>query len=173
MPTLNGIPRVDTNAHRSVWKRTLQTLVGTEIGAAVHRRLAAPADAAVMRATGGHVNLAFGAAPIVVLVSTGAKSGQRRESPLIYFTDGDDVILIASNYGGTHHPGWYHNLVAHPGCELHVGEHGGAFVAREATGADRDRLFALAEDLYPGYGNYAQRTDGVRTIRVMRLSPAG
>lgn len=156
-----------------MWKRALLSAVATKPGAAIHRMLAAPVDAAVMRATRGRVNLGFGAAPIVVLTSTGARSGQPREAPLGYFTDGDDVILIASNYGGTRHPNWYYNLLAHPQCELRIGEHGGAFVAREVTGTDRDRLFTLATDVYPGYANYAERTDGVRTIRVLRLTPVG
>lgn len=148
-------------------------LVATKPGAAIHRALAAPLDAPLMRLTRGRVSLAAGAMPLVVLTSTGARSGQRRETPLGYFTDGDDVILIASNYGGTRHPAWYHNLLADPECELHVGERGGRFVAREATGPDRDRLFDLAVNYYPGYGKYAQRTDGTRTIRVLRLTPAG
>ena len=151
----------------------MQRLVATKAGAAVHRAIAAPLDAPILRATGGRVSLAAGAVPVLVLTSTGARSGQQRETPLVYFTDGDDVILMASNYGGARHPGWYHNLVAHPECELHIGPHGGPFVARETDGAERDRLYALAEDLYPGYSKYAQRTDGVRMIRVLRLSPAG
>jgi deazaflavin-dependent oxidoreductase (nitroreductase family) len=124
-----------------------------------------------MRATGGRVSLAVGAMPLVVLKSTGARSGQPRETPLGYFTDGDDVILIASSYGRERHPGWYHNLLANPECELHIGPRGGRFVARRAEGADRDRLFGLAVDHYLGYANYAKRTNGSRTIPVLRLTP--
>ena len=53
---------------------------------------------------------------MVVLTSVGACSGERREVPLAYFTDGDDEVLIASNYGGKTHPAWYHNLRAQPEC---------------------------------------------------------
>ncbi|MDT5370495.1 MAG: hypothetical protein QOC62_4926 [Mycobacterium sp.] len=119
------------------------------------------------------MSLAIGAFPLVVLRSTGARSGQRRETPLGYFTDGDDVILTASNYGQARHSSWYHNLLAHPECELHIGSRGGPFVAREAGGAERDRLFTLSVDYYAGYGDYAQRTDGIRTIRMLRLTPVG
>jgi deazaflavin-dependent oxidoreductase (nitroreductase family) len=171
--TINGIPRVDPRAPRTAWKRAMQSLVASKPGAAVHRMLLAPLDASVIRATGGHVDLAFGVFHIVVLTSIGARSGQRRETPLVYFTDGGDVILIASNYGGARHPSWYHNLLAHPECELHIGKRGGPFVAREATDADHDRLFTLAAALYPGYADYAQRTEGVRTIRTLRLTPTG
>lgn len=170
--TVNGIPRVDPRVRPAAWKRALQSMVSTKGGTAIHRAIAARLDGPIMRATRGHVTLAFGAVPMLTLTSTGARSGQPRETPLGYFTDGDDVVVIASNYGGARHPAWYHNLVAHPECELRIGEHGGRFVAREATGADRDRLYALAIDLYPGYANYATQTDGVRTIRVLRLAPA-
>ncbi len=109
----------------------------------------------------------------MVLTSIGARSGKRWETPLAYFTDGDDVILIASNWGRERHPAWYHNLLAHPECELHIGPRGGAFLAREIEGADRDRLFALAVDrLNNGWALYEQRINGIRTIPIMRLSPA-
>jgi deazaflavin-dependent oxidoreductase (nitroreductase family) len=169
--TINGIPRVDPRVRRGAWKRALARLTSTERGAAVHRRIAAPLDALIIKVTGGRVNLAAGAMPLAVLTSTGARSGQRRDTPLAYFTDGDDVILIASNYGGQRHPGWYHNLIAHPECALHIGPRGGAFTAHEVDGADRDRLFGLAVDMYPGYAEYAKRTDGVRRIRILRLTP--
>jgi deazaflavin-dependent oxidoreductase (nitroreductase family) len=109
---------------------------------------------------------------VVVLTSTGARSGQQRETALAYFTDGDDVVLMASNYGGARHPSWYHNLLTNPECELHIGPCGGRFMARKAEGPDRNRLFGLAVDLLPGSRKYAQRTDGIRTIPMMRLTPA-
>jgi deazaflavin-dependent oxidoreductase (nitroreductase family) len=170
--TIMGIPRVDPSAHRAAWKSTLQTLAATNTGVAVHRRIGAPLDAFVLKITGGRLSLAMGAAPVVVLISTGARSGHRRETPLQYFTEGEDVILTASNYGGQHHPGWYHNLLAHPDCELRIGSRGGRFRARETHGAERDRLFALAAKLYPGYDKYAHRTEGRRKIRMLRLTPA-
>jgi deazaflavin-dependent oxidoreductase (nitroreductase family) len=169
--TINGIPRVDPRTRPSAWKRGMQRLVATRLGAAVHRMIAAPLDAPMMKATGGRVSLAMGVLPVVVLTSTGARSRQRRETPVSYFTDGDDVILMASNYGGARHPSWYHNLLAHPECELHIGPRGGSFLARETEGAERDRLYALAVDLYRGYAKYGEQTDGIRTIRVLRLTP--
>jgi deazaflavin-dependent oxidoreductase (nitroreductase family) len=169
--TINGIPRVDPRARPAAWKRGMRRLVATRPGAVIHRTIAAPLDAPIMKATGGRVSFAAGVLPVVVLTSTGARSGQRRETPVSYFTDGDDVILMASNYGGARHPSWYHNLLAHPDCELHIGQRGGSFVARAAEGAERDRLYALAVDLYQGYARYAQQTDGIRTIGVLRLTP--
>ena len=170
--TINGIPRVNPSARFPAWKRGMQKLVATRAGARIHRVIAAPLDAPLMRASGGRVSLAAGAVPIVVLRSTGARSGQERETPLAYFTDGDDVILTASNYGDARYPGWYHNLLAQPQCELRIGSRGGRFVAREAQGAERDRLFALAVELYPGYASYAARINGARKIPMLRLRPS-
>jgi deazaflavin-dependent oxidoreductase (nitroreductase family) len=171
---INGIPRVDLAA-RPVWKVKLNWWLGgqlatTKAGLAVWRKVAAPLEAPLMRATGGRVRLNL-AVPIVVLSSTGARSGQRREIPLAYFTDGDDVILIASNYGGSRHPAWYHNLIAHPECELHIGTRGGPFVAHEADGADRDRLYALSVERLNHVFALHEKRSGARTIPVMRLTP--
>lgn len=66
-------------------------------------------EAPFFKATRGRLKLSANL-PMVVLTSVGARSGEHREVPLAYFTDGDDVVLIASNYGGTRHPAWYHNL---------------------------------------------------------------
>ena len=144
-------------------------LVATKPGETVWRKVAAM-EAPIMRATGGRLKMNAG--PTLVLTSTGARTGKRRETALAYFTDRDDVILIASNYGGQRHPSWYHNLRAHPECELHIGPRGGRFVARKAESADRERLYALAQTkLTRNYANYTQSTDGIRTIPVMRLTP--
>jgi deazaflavin-dependent oxidoreductase (nitroreductase family) len=107
-----------------------------------------------------------------VLTSIGARSGERRDVPIAYFTDGDDIILIASNYGGSRHPAWYHNLRANPECELHIGPRGGRFVAREVHGADRDRLYDLAKNRLAGVFALHTERSGERTIPVMRLTPA-
>ena len=173
--TINGIARADLE-ERPLWKRNVSWLLGglatTKTGLAIWRKFAAPLEAPIMKATRGRVRLNI-AVPIVVLSSTGARSGQRREIPLAYFTEGGDVILIASNYGGERHPAWYHNLVANPECELHIGQRGGRFVAREATGPDRDRLYNLAvERLNQVFDLHQKRSGDFRTIPVMRLTPA-
>ena len=172
--TINGIPRVDPHvrtASQRAWAPIGRLFGGTKAGAAVWRKVGARLDPRVIKTTGGRLKLSPGA-PILVLTSTGTRSGQQRETALAYFTDGDDVILMASNYGGARHPAWYHNLLARPNCELHIGPSGGRFVARQTEGADRDRLFRLAVDLLPGARSYAKRTDGVRTIPMLRLTPS-
>lgn len=127
----------------------------------------------MIKASGGRLKLSPNL-PMVVLTSVGARSGEHREVPLAYFTDGDDVILIASNYGGTKHPAWYHHLRAQPECQLHAGPRGGSFLAKQAVGADRDRLYELAVDrLSHVFALHDKRSGEARTIPVMRLTPVG
>jgi deazaflavin-dependent oxidoreductase (nitroreductase family) len=110
------------------------------------------------------------ATPVVMLTAKGARTGRPRTTPLIYFSDGDDVVLMASNYGGTRHPAWYHNVVANPEVTLSAGGHSGRYRARETTGAERERLWALARRFAATYGRYEQ-TAGDRQIPVLVLSP--
>lgn len=109
--------------------------------------------------------------PFVSMTTTGAKSGQPRTSAVIYFNDGDDLILVASNYGGTRHPAWYHNLKANPTAHLVRGRRSGIYSASEVMDeAERERLFALADRVYRGYSDYRVRTDRIgRRIPIMRL----
>ncbi len=93
-----------------------------------------------------------------------------RETPLVYFTHGDDVILIASKGGAVEHPAWLHNLRANPEVELHVGKAGGKYRAREAEGAEREQLWSLATQLNSGYDGYKERA-GSRLIPVVVCTP--
>jgi deazaflavin-dependent oxidoreductase (nitroreductase family) len=113
--------------------------------------------------------------PFASMTTTGARSGQPRITAVVYFNDGDDLILIASNWGGTRHPSWYHNLRAHPQTVLQRGRRRGRYVAAEVSDeAERERLFALAHHVYPGYAQYRVRTAAIgRRIPIMRLHPAG
>ena len=109
--------------------------------------------------------------PFASMTTTGAKSGEPRTAAVVYFNDGDDVILIASNYGGTRHPAWYHNLKANQTAILQRGRRSGTYVAAEVTDeADRERLFVLGDLVYPGYSQYRVRTATIgRRIPIMRL----
>lgn len=172
---INGIRRVDLQ-NRGPWKRRLSwwgggALAATKTGLAFYRKYVVPFEAPLIKASRGHLKLAV-SLPTLVLTSVGARSGERREVALGYFTDGDDVILIASNYGGSRHPAWYYNLRAHPECELYIGPRGGRFIAREVHGADRDRLYELAKDRLAGVFALHEKRSGDRTIPVMRLTPA-
>ncbi|MBA2522520.1 MAG: nitroreductase family deazaflavin-dependent oxidoreductase [Solirubrobacterales bacterium] len=109
--------------------------------------------------------------PLVLLRVRGRRSGELRIVPLVYYTDGDDVILVASSFGRAKHPAWYLNLVANPEVELTAGGVTGRYRAREVEGAERDRLFALARQNYAGYGNYEVMA-GERRIPVLALRVA-
>jgi deazaflavin-dependent oxidoreductase (nitroreductase family) len=143
---LNGIPRVDPTSGPTMMRHAVGRILATTRGSAIHRMLMAPLDARLMHLTRGRVLFAKGTIPLVLLRTTGARSGVQHDVPLAYFTDGDEVILIASNYGQAKHPSWYYNLLKNPKCELFAdgrSDSGGSFVARPTEGADHDRLFAL------------------------------
>ena len=125
-------------------------------------------DPFLMRVTGGRFN-STGSPVLVVLTTTGRKSGLPRQTPLAYFTDGDDVVLIASKGGAPLDPSWLLNIRANPEVELHVGPAGGRYTAREAQGDERERLWDLANRLYRGYDGYQARTD--RLIPVVVCTP--
>jgi deazaflavin-dependent oxidoreductase (nitroreductase family) len=126
-------------------------------------------DPYLMRASGGRVKSTINA-PTVLLTHTGAKSGSKRTTPLGYFTDGDDVILIASRGGDRNHPAWYFNVRANPEVELFTKGGGGRYRAKEADGSERERLWDLATSFYPGFARYQERA-GDRRIPVIVCSP--
>ena len=106
--------------------------------------------------------------PTATLKSTGAKTGRPREVQITYFHDGQDPIVIASNFGGDKNPQWARNLTAHPECELG----GDAFRATEVSDPEEyARLYGLAEQVYAGYGDYKAKTAAAgRHIPVFRLT---
>lgn len=106
--------------------------------------------------------------PVLTITTVGAKSGQPRSIPLLSIPDGEDFILIASNFGQSHHPAWYHNLRACPEAQILLDGKTATYLAHEASGDERQRCWRRAVELYPGYAAYAERTGG-RTIPVMVL----
>ena len=105
-----------------------------------------------------------------LLDHVGAKSGVRRTSPLLYVRDGEDVVLIASKGGFPKHPAWFHNLKANPETTVQVGGERIPVRARVATAAERERLWPLAEEAWPGYRTYQKRSQG-REIPIVILEP--
>jgi deazaflavin-dependent oxidoreductase (nitroreductase family) len=169
------IPRVDPNADsftNNAVKRNVGKVAHSPSGQWYLRNISPRIDPTLMRLTRGRAN-SLGAWPrCVLLTHTGAKSGVQRTTPLIYFTDGDRVILVASNYGGTRHPAWYHNVNANPTVTLLGGGCEGQFVGQEVTGAERDRLWELAKHWNPGYNQY-ESSSGDRQIPLLAFTPIG
>jgi deazaflavin-dependent oxidoreductase (nitroreductase family) len=126
--------------------------------------------ARVYRATGGKVGGRAGKVPVLLLTTTGRKSGRPRTSPLLYTRAGDSgYMVIASKGGAPQHPLWYRNLQANPLAEVTVGRRTQQVRARDAQGEERERLWRALADLYPGYDRYARKT--TRTIPVVVLEP--
>ena len=121
------------------------------------------------RANGGEV--ADRKYPLILLTTTGAKSGLPRTNPLNYSTDGDRIIVIASKAAAPPHPDWYHNLVAHPEAMIEIGSEKFPVRARAAEGEERERLFNAQAALMPFFAEYQQTT--ARQIPVIIFERVG
>ena len=128
-------------------------------------------DRVLLPLTGGRASISVGQ-QVGMLESVGAKSGERRRTPLLFIRDGNHVILIASMGGAPRHPSWLHNIRANPRVKfLGPGGTSGDYVAREAEGDERGRLWDEAVDYYAGYATYKVRA-GKREIPIVVLEPA-
>jgi deazaflavin-dependent oxidoreductase (nitroreductase family) len=126
--------------------------------------------ASIYRWTGGRIGGRVPGLPSLLLLDhVGAKSGRKRTAPLVYMPDGDDFVVVAAKGGHPQHPGWVHNLRAHPDTEVQVGSKRIAVRAREANADERGRLWPRAVEYNPLWGSYQRRTD--RTIPIVILSP--
>ncbi len=121
------------------------------------------------RTSGGRIGGRFDAAPLCILHHTGAKSGEPRETPLTYLPDGDRVVLIASYGGAPKSPAWYFNLKAHPDIEIERLGRREPMTVHQADAAERADLWPRITAMYPGYGDYQERT--TREIPVMVCAP--
>jgi deazaflavin-dependent oxidoreductase (nitroreductase family) len=97
--------------------------------------------------------------PIVLLTTTGARSGQRRTTPLMYVRDGERLIVIASNAGAARHPDWYYNLKVHPGVTVEVGPETFEASAQVLEGAERDQLWDRIVAFYPFFTDHQAKVE--------------
>jgi len=123
----------------------------------------------VYRATGGRLLGSLDGAPLLLLTTTGRRSGQRRTAPVVYLADGERMVVIGSNAGNAHAPAWALNLEADPEAEVEVGRRRIAVRARIAAGAEREELWARMTAQYAGFDDYAAAT--ARDIRLFVLEP--
>jgi deazaflavin-dependent oxidoreductase (nitroreductase family) len=137
------------------------------------RRLAprmARTQMSLYRLTRGRLHLSSLLVPTLILVTTGAKSGLRRETPLMCWPEPGGTFLVAgSNWGQPHHPAWTSNLIAHPEIEIVYKGRSLPVVARQLDGAEREAVWPVLEAQWPRYRDY-ERAAG-RTVRIFRLSP--
>lgn len=107
---------------------------------------------------------------ILILTTTGRKSGRKRSTPLFFVRDGEDYVIIASNGGDDRYPGWWHNAKANPDVEVEVRREHVRCLAEAANEADAPVLFAKLSAVYSGYRRYQERTK--RALTIFRLKPS-
>lgn len=121
------------------------------------------------RRTGGWIGYRLGPAHVLLLATIGQKTGLPRVTPITFFQDGTDFVLVASNYGADRDPIWWRNLQRHPEATVQVRRRAIAVRAHAAQGEERDRLVPLALQLNPTYAQYLRRTQ--RDIPLVVLTP--
>jgi deazaflavin-dependent oxidoreductase (nitroreductase family) len=104
---------------------------------------------------------------VLILTTKGAKSGEVRETPLVYTRDGNHYVIVASKGGAPTHPSWYHNLVKHPEVSIELGKEKFSARAHIADGDEYERLYTQHADINPGFHDYRKRT--TRKIPVIVL----
>ena len=124
---------------------------------------------AIYRASGGRVGARLAGLDMLLLTTTGRRSGEPRTQPLACFADGDDWVVVASNAGQDRHPAWFLNLEACPDAQVRIGREAWAVRAHVAEGEERERLWPWLKERNPAYARYEQRTE--RRIPVVILRP--
>lgn len=165
-----SLKRVDPTRPTGAFARTYATLATTCFARYVSSRVGWKLDPILLRVSRGRLatTLVF---PTALLETQGAKSGTRRLHAVIYFHDGETVTIAASNAGSSKHPAWYYNLRAHPDVVL-----GGIPMRAKVVHdeADRERLWAMADRVFPAYATYRREaTAAHRTIPLIHLAQDG
>ena len=130
---------------------------------------------AEFRANGGKVGGQFEGAPVVLMHHIGRKSGKESVNPVMYLPDEGDpatIYVFASKGGAPTHPDWYWNMTEAGTAVVEVGTETYPVTVRDVTGDERDTIYAEQASRYPGFAEYAVKTDGIRTIPVLALTRA-
>lgn len=120
------------------------------------------------RANKGKVGGPFEGAPILLLHTTGAKSGKTRINPLVYGVDGDQYVIIASKAGAPTNPDWYHNIVANPSVKVEIGEEQFEAEATVAPEPKRTHIFTQIAKAMPNFAEYQKGTDRIIPVVILR-----
>ena len=129
----------------------------------------ARAQAELFERSGGSKGNTMRGVPIIVLTTVGARTALLRKTPLMRVEHDGEYAVVASLGGAPQHPVWYHNLVAHPQCELQDGAQREDYLAREVSGEERDLWWRRAVAVWPDYDAYQRKTD--RLIPLFVLTP--
>jgi deazaflavin-dependent oxidoreductase (nitroreductase family) len=153
-------------------QRVLRRFAASGPGSWLFARVLHHIDRPVHRLTRGRYTFSsvLSGLPVVMLTTTGAKSGQRRTVPVLGIPAEGSVAIIASNYGQNHNPAWYHNLRSHPDAEVVVHGQRRRVCATEATDDRRAQIWRDALRVYPGFSQYERRA-AHRSISVFVLDP--
>jgi deazaflavin-dependent oxidoreductase (nitroreductase family) len=119
------------------------------------------------RANEGKVGGPFEGAPVLLLRTTGARSGVERTNPVVYLEDGGHLYVFASKAGADTDPDWFHNLVSNPGVTVELGAETFKATATPVGGADRDRIYSIQASVNPGFQEYQEKTS--RVIPVVEI----
>ncbi|ATY99581.1 MULTISPECIES: nitroreductase/quinone reductase family protein [Streptomyces] len=121
------------------------------------------------RANAGRVGGPFAGSDLLLLTTTGARTGRPHTTPLGHVRDGERLLVVGSDLGAPHHPDWYHNLLAHPSVHVELGDQEFETIAVPAEGSRRDELFARVVAEAPGYAEYQAATDRTLPVVVLEL----
>ncbi|HVF01489.1 MAG TPA: nitroreductase family deazaflavin-dependent oxidoreductase [Rubrobacteraceae bacterium] len=133
------------------------------------QRAATKLHSFVYRATSGRLGGSLAGGPVLLLTTTGRKSGEERTVPLLYIRDGESFVIVGSNGGTAAHPAWWLNLKSNPLAKLEVGRRRLRARAEEAEPEEQKRLWPRLVEMYGGYESYRRRTDS--DIPVVLLHP--
>jgi deazaflavin-dependent oxidoreductase (nitroreductase family) len=126
---------------------------------------------AEFRANGGQVGGPFQGAPVLLLHTTGARSGQERVHPVMYQRAGNNYAVFASKGGAPTNPDWYHNLLAHPSVQAEIGTQTLPLTARVARGDEREQIWSAQKSAYPGFAEYEEKTTRQIPVVILEVSP--
>jgi len=158
-----------TPRKRSAGERLAEKFAASRPGGWFYVNAAPVIDRRLIKLTGGRFTTG-GRHRVGMLRVRGAKSGQLRETPLVFARDGDNVIVVASRGGDVKHPAWYRNVVANPDVTFAIKGTEREYRAHTAEGAERERAWFIANERYAGYAVYQKRA-GDRVIPVVVLEP--
>lgn len=163
---------LDLKIKRRWWHPLVQKFAATPLGIWLLSGILHRIDKPLLRLSRNRTSFTsiLAGLPVIVLTTTGAKSGLPRQTPLVALTEEARIILIASYFGSTRHPAWYHNLRANPEVGVSHSDTSGQYLARLSSGEEREHYWQMAASLYPGYELYKQKA-GDRQIPVVVLEP--